>query len=392
MLKKILVIGLALSLVFTSGCWDNIELDERTYTTSLFVDLNEEADRNKSEKDVVFDEDVPKKLRVTFGFIDPSKAQGGEGAFVPRTIQCASLADAVDVLGEETSRAPFFAHIQLLVFTEKMLKDPETFKEALDKLERSPNLNQLMQVAVVNIKQEDFFAMEPKLESTLSAYVTGILRNSKRLSDTLSVTLSELCSTMRSSEGAAVLPFIDLVKKGEREEFKIEKGVLIRDYKFDRYLESEYIETYKIMNGKLKGGLRVTTLDGNVIPIKAYSGEQKIEVRESEDKFIFDVKVAFEADIEQNKFGKNTYDSEFVKKVQKRFEEVIKDEFTEATRYFQKEVGFDYLGFKDYTAKYNNKLFKKYEKNWEEAFKNADINYEVKVNIRRIGTSKGMVK
>jgi hypothetical protein len=169
---------------------------------------------------------------------------------------------------------------------------------------------------------------------------------------------------------------------------KVDQLGLIQDYKFLNYLESKYIKTYKIVTNEFESGRKLVTYKGVIVPFYIFESKCNIKLVGSDGNLKYRVRVELEGDIEQYVFEKELFDSKTIKDISKVIEDSTRFELEDATKYFQNTIGHDYLRFGEKTKQDNYKVFQKYEENWDETFRKADITYDVKVNIRRIGTSK----
>lgn len=391
-LKRIAALFLSLSLMLTSGCWDMVEIEKRAIVGAVIIDLiekNEENEEKEESKEASpFCEDKPKRLKVTFGLNNPSKLQeGGEGAAIFVSVEAANIPDAVEAFGERISRIPFYGHTRLIAITDKLVKDKDIFKEIVDEFERKAIINQQTKIVVLKGNPENIEKVDTKLENLYSSYITGILENSKVLSSTVSMTLHELVIELRNNDGAAAIPVLETDTEKQKV-FIIDKLALIKDYKLLSILDSKYIKTYKLVKGDLINARKLITYKDIMLPYFIFTADRKIWLEEDEETLKFRVKVMLEGDIEQFQFEKNLFDSKVITDVEKSIDESIVKELDVTTKHFQRDIGYDYLGFKEYTSKYHNRVFKKYEDNWDEAFINAKIVYEVEAKVRRIGTSK----
>ena len=386
--KRVLICILILTLLLTSGCWDKIELEQRVFITAMLIDLNEEDKENKPIGSTgAFNDDMPEKLKITFGMANPSKIQEGENAFLTRSVTSVNATKAVEKLATMTSRVPFYGQLRLVILTERLVRNKETFKEILDHIERDAVINSLAKVVIFTGNPEEAFEIDPKLEILNSVYVTGIMDNSKITSETTDMTLTELLSSIRNNDGLAAVPLLE-VRPQDGRGFEINRLALIKDYSLLDYLDTRYVRTYKIMNRKFKNGKKVINYKGLEIPFVIYTMNREIWLEEGGDNLKYRVKVEVEGDIKEYSFEENLFETNTLKDIQQKIQESIKMELQESTRYFQNVIGADYLGFGDYTNKYHNSVYKKYKENWDEAFKKAEISYDVKADIRRIGPSK----
>lgn len=388
-LKRFMTILLTLSLIFTSGCWDMVEIERRAIVGVAAIDLVDKNEENQEGKETTpYSEDKPMRIRVTFGINNPSKVmEGGEGAAVPITVDAVNLPDAMEKLGGKISRIPFYGHTRLLIFSDKLLKDREVFMELVDEFERKAVINEQMRIVAFKGDPKDIEKVDIKLENLYSTYIYGIMENSRVLSNTVSMTLHQLLTELRNSDGNTSIPLLE-IEKGKQNVFTIDKLALVNNYKLLTILDSKYVKTYKLVNGVFESGRKVINYNGTEVPFFIYNADRKIWLMDNKEKLSFKVKLMLEGDIEQFELEKMLFDPKVLADVEKTIEKNTKEELDATTKYFQSDIAYDYLGFREYMNKYHYKEFKKYEDNWEEAFKNARIEYEVDAYIRRIGTSK----
>lgn len=378
--KRLIAILLIFSTTIFSGCWDKIEIEQRAIVAALMFDkaeIEEENDKSPIGSD---------RIDVRFGLINPAKIQGAEEAFIVEKVKGINFPDAAERLSSRISRRPFFGHTKVLVFTEKFMKDEKLFREALDDIERGAVINQQMKVVALKSNPDKIMDVKSKLENLNAAYVTGIVENSSISLKIVSQTLAELLIEIRNGEGSAAIPTLE-ISSANNGDFVIDELTLIKDYKFLTYLDTKYMGSYKMITNKLDKGSKIIKFNDIIIPYYIYSISKRIWM-EDEKELKYKVKYEIEGDISQYEFNKDLFDSGIIEQIESKIEKDIEKDLKETTAYFQNEIGHDYLGFDSYTHKYHNKIYRKYKDNWDEAFKKADISYEVKVNIRRVGTSK----
>lgn len=379
--KKIISHVLILSLLFLTGCWDKVEIEQRAIVAAAIVDrVGDELGEGEGRTD------RRDKIAVTFGMIKPSEIQGKGKAFISEKVSGSNFSDVIDRLSDKISRRPFFGQIRLMIFTEELLMDSETFRKVIDDFDRRAVINQNMKVGVIKGDTKKMDEIEPKLENLNSAYVVGVMENNRISSDILSMTFAEMLKATREGEGSLVMPFIKAdIKNGG--DYIINEAVLIKDYKFLANMDTKYVGPYKIITKKFDRGRVYAEYKGISVPYLIYNLKVKIHM-EDEEGLKYKVDVQTEGDIEEYMFGEDIFETKTVKKIEKSLREKIEKDLKETTLYFQQEIGHDYLGFGEYTNKYHNKVYKKYDDNWDEAFKKLEVTFKVDAKVRRVGTVK----
>lgn len=111
--KKLFIVFIILSLIFASGCYDRIEIEQRAIISSILVDISDEYQESYNDlgKTVLSVNKSSEKtngpLNIIFGIINPSKIQAGEKAFETIEVKAINIPDGVEKLGERISRNPF---------------------------------------------------------------------------------------------------------------------------------------------------------------------------------------------------------------------------------------------------------------------------------------------
>lgn len=389
-IKKGILFIFIIELMLFTGCWDRVEIEQRGIIGASSLDVTDDAEEitKQTSTDNKINENMEGPLKSVFGVIIPSKVQVGEKAFETIEVKAVNMPDCLEKLGQKMSRSPYLAQMRMMYFSEKFIKNKKIFQEALDRLDKSPKINETAYVVVVKGDIDILTKVEPKIESTLAAYILGISENSKMISNTSALPLYKLISNLRNNNGSCAIPVLEVKEKGDDYDLIINKLALIKDYKFLSYLDTKYVKVFRIMNNNFKKGRILVNYEDTIIPYYIYTLNKRIWIEENENKLKFNVKIEFEGDVEEYKFGKEVFNEDIIKNMSKAIEEYAKKEFEETTKYFQNTIGSDYLGFGDYTHKYHNKIYQKYKDNWDETFKNAEIEYEVKAFIRRIGIAK----
>ncbi|MCX7904049.1 MAG: Ger(x)C family spore germination protein [Caloramator sp.] len=360
------------------GCWDKTEIEDIMFIYSIAVDKVEDKQNDAPQKP--FYEFQNQNLEVTFLVPNPAKIQGGESDVLEEiTVKTQSLPEAIGMIRKKQNREPFFGHEKLLILGEKLLKDDKSLKCVLDWIDRDPKKNRsAFVVATKNVS--DLIKVSPRLEKLLPSYVIGILKNEAKVATMVSVSLNEFLGGIKSS-GMAMLPIINR----QKDEIVVKNVALIKDSKYVGELDDRYIRGYSIISNKLHEGKKLFMFKREVLSYNITSSEAKIKLDEENGRLVFNVDVEMEGDVEDYIMNEDILKSDIIKELQENISKQFEIELKEVVRHFQQDIGYDYLNLKSWTKKHKYDLFKKYEKNWDEAFRNAKFNFKVKSFIRRVG-------
>ncbi|MBZ4663974.1 MAG: Ger(x)C family spore germination protein [Caloramator sp.] len=379
-----LVFVLILCLLF-QGCWDKVEIDERAFVGGIFIDALEEEGRKESkEVKPFYEEEMNGTIKVIFTLANPGEIlKGGEKGYVTAEAEAETIPDAIRKIGIRLNRTPFFAHMKVVVLTDKVLKNEKVFKETVDFLERDPDINASVNIMMLEGDIEKLTKIKPKLDIYLVTYIQGVFSNASKLSYIVPVKLLDFISNLNSGN-KAILPVITV----NEDEVEIKNIALIKDNKLYKQVDEKYLRAFQFINGKLKGGRKFVNYKGVDISYFIQDNYRDIYVEDDNGKLKFTIKAELEGYLENESFSKEDIDKSILDDIESILSKSFELEMMETIKYFQDDIEADYLGLEDYTRKNYYKVYKKYKDNWDEAFKEAEFTVEAKAFIRRIGSKR----
>lgn len=386
------VVSLVLICILLSGCWDKIEIDKKSLISIMGIDVGEQVGKEKELKTLKPDEpytamDV-KKIHVTFGAPDisklgPDKGATGEDMYI--TADGYSMQDAISKSSLQTSRDIKFSHTKLLVLSKDLMNYPDIAKEVIDYLQREPSLNRMMYVVLAEGEAEKYLKYKPGIEKNIEGFITGLIENSDRNDTIFPITLNEFLMLL-SQNGNAMLPVMTIEK--DKNQLKISGVGIIKDYKIKGNLTPVETSNLVMLRGKLKGGRRVTYLNGHPVDISIDGVSRKVTVDNSGEKLKFNIDLRIEGQANNYYVGSGIFSTDTLTYLQDNFNKSIKKECEQVVRITQQEFEVDPIGLREYLEKFHPSIWKQNKDNWGENYKNAVINVNVNTYIRRIGVVK----
>lgn len=386
------VISLILICILLSGCWDKIEIDRKSLISTMGIDVGEQVGKEKELKTLKPDEpytamDV-KKIHVTFGAPDISKLgpdKGGTAEDVYLTADGYSMQDAISKTSLQTSRDIKFSHTKLMVLSKDLMAYPDIAKEVIDYLQREPSLNRMMYVVLAEGNAEEYLRYKPGIEKNIEGFITGLIENTSRNDTIFPITLNEFLMLL-SQNGNAMLPVMTIEK--DKNQLKIAGVGIIKDYKIEGSLTPVETSNLVMLRGELRGGRRVTYLNGHPVDISIDGVSRKITVDNSNGKLTFNISLRIEGEAKDYYIGSSIFSKDTLKYLQDNFNKSIKKECEQVVRITQQEFEVDPIGLREYLEKFHPSIWKEKKDNWGESYKNAVVNVNVNTNIRRIGVVK----
>jgi len=385
-------LGLVFMCIFLTGCWDKVEIDRNAFVSVIGVDVGKDIRNKKALEDVKpgepFGERDLKRLNVTFAFPDISKytSQNPEissDKFVKTPAY--SMEDALSNAVSKSSRTLNLGHSELLLLSDELLQYPEQIKEIADFLSRSPLVNRTMYVVMTEGNVEEFFNFNIEMEKTLGTYLTGLMESSKRNASILPVNLNEFLILL-GDNGNAIIPAIKIDK--DKNEMLIDGIAIIKGYKHVGILSPQDTTVVEMLRGKLISGKKVIYKDKVPIDFEIDNLERKIKVTEDNGKLLFKINIDIEGRIKEYKVDRELFYDDTIEEIEKYFSNSLSEEGQKIARRVQREYGVDIFGFREQITKFMPSTWEKVKGDWEKAFKDAEIDVNVDVKARRIGTRK----
>lgn len=383
---------LAISFILT-GCWDKTEIDRRAFISTISIDPGEEIGKSQELKgikeDEIFQERQIKKINVTYSFPDISSlGPNVSGTSAEKTIktQSYSMEGSISEATSKSSRSIHLGHSKMLVLSDAMFSYPEVVKEIIDYFRRNPTINRSMNVVVAEGNAEDYEKFKPSMEQNFQSYINGLMENSDKNSTIIPMTLNELLKLLEEN-GNAIIPYIKMNKK--ENEVSVYGIALIKNYELIGTLNSVETSDVKILRGKVKGGTKVIYKEGHPINYSIEYIERKLRVTElNEKKLKMDIDINLEGSAKSFTVDKKLLSSQNLEEYEKNFDKTLSMECNKILKVIQEKYNIEPFAIKEYLEKYHPYKWRKVGDNWEEIYKNAEFNVNIKTKIRRIGITQ----
>jgi Ger(x)C family germination protein len=392
-MKLTKIISLAVIPLFLGGCWDKVEIDRKSFISTIAIDVSENISKEEELKKINASDEFQSKginkLKVTFGFPDISELGVDKGSSAKEkfiTTDCYSIQNGIVNMASKTSRSIYTSHTKLLIISSDLLNYPETFKEVMDYFDRNPNINKKMKVVVANGESENYVSYEPLMEKNIESYINGLTENSNRNASILPMTLNELLILLQQN-GNAIIPSIDYDKM--QDEIFLSGLTMIKDFQIVGNLDPIETSGLAILRGKMKGGNKVIFIDGHPVDFQIDGINRKVNIVEiNDDSVKVKIDIVLEGQLKNMQMGESVIEKETIKEIEGNFNSSIEKECEKIARITQEKFSIDPIGIREMIKKYHPKEWKEMEENWDEVYKNSIIDVSVVSNIRRIGIIK----
>jgi Ger(x)C family germination protein len=376
-INSLRAIAVLVCMLLLVGCWDKIEIEDRLFVLGIGVDKASGKEQEVSED------------RYTLSFVAPVVDQIKEGPGPPfRTYKTVdnSVMMSLSQLLERFSKRQFFGHTRTIFFGEDIMKDEKLLKEVLDGITRYHEFHNSMYAYIVPGRAEDVFKVKPMYDKLLMPYIAGITENSDYTSKILKLSLTDMIIMLDNQKGGLVIPKLT----PDKEEVKLNGAGVLKDYKLIGYLGDQEVSVYNWLTDKASGGV-IAVEHNNVTSVFRHNTfNRKIELSKVENgKIYLKYNMETEGSLEEHVMGEDILDNALLKELNSEVAKRIEGESERLIKKFQQEFKVDLIGAGDYLSKYQPKLYKAIEKDYEEYFTdNIVVEVTADVNIRRVGLIK----
>lgn len=375
------------SLLFTSGCWDRKELNDRAIWLASGWDSGKKGKIHFSGQIV-----VPANMQ--------SQASGGGGGSTGDsyfTVAASGMnpEDAIQNLQEKLSREAFMGQRRVIFFGEKMAK--RGVKENLDSIVRVSSVSIRAGTFVIkNGTAEEAFNIAYPLEKIPA--LTALKEYEQTAKGGDNVFLNFLIAA--NSDG--IRPTLPAVVIGESHEgkqseqgnsaktsFKMAGTALFnKDLKLVGYLNMKESRYLYWITGKLKKhSVTVPFEKGNASLVIRKVDSKIIPKLNKQNKVKITVELTGTGALLENNTNLNLLNIKNVKLLEKKLEHEVKKEVLDLFNKVQSEKGTDVFGFGEAIHRKYPSEWKKMSKKWDHLFPEAEVAVKVNLTIKRVGLS-----
>ncbi|HLR20774.1 MAG TPA: Ger(x)C family spore germination protein [Tissierellaceae bacterium] len=377
-MRKILLIILIFSMIFTTACWDMIDVNDRIFPYSVGIDLN--------------DKENEERFLVNFSYPNIN-AIGSEATSDIKSFMISSQAnnifDAMDNLSNKIQNPIYLKHLKVLIVSEEVAKDPDFMREIIGGLDRDYIMNKMIDLLVVKNSAKEFTKI--KVDSTRQESVGGVLhellRNEQRSTKFTPKTLNMFIKDMDNSS-ASTIP-VGMESK-ESAGIMINGGAIFKDYRLVGYVDGVENRDIAILTGDASQAEIDIDFHGKGLSLLINRIKSTKELVDKESlKIKFNIEM--EGQLHQYTMEDGLTDEEsdqLLQEMELSVKEHIEESLSETINKLQNELYSDVLGISSYLSKFHPNLWDTIKDDWDNIYSNIDIEPDVEMHIRRRGLIK----
>jgi spore germination protein KC len=371
-----------MTLIFLSGCWNRVEINDIAIVTAIGLDL-------------VNDD----KLRLTLQVALPSKlvtgGTGGSGGKSTIVISetGATVSEAYRNIQGKLPRRIFFSQSRILLIGEGLAKKGVFHIVDFHTRYSEPRINSF--IMFTKGKASTIINSMPKFENISAEETRELAKMSVGLKvyvrDFLNMLLTEGLEPFASQ---FTLEPLEVYTKNKSGETQAVNGVAVfKGDKLAGWMDEGETRGLLWLRNEIKEGVITIKIPeengGGNISMEIVRAETNIVPNLKGGEITLDVDVVTELSVIENDSKLNLIETKAIKEIQKYAEEEIRNRVELVVEKAQKEFGSDILGFGQSIYKKYPKVWNKhYKENWEKEFVQTKVTIHSKAFVRRIGLIK----
>ncbi|WP_245976747.1 Ger(x)C family spore germination protein [Oceanobacillus arenosus] len=379
--KKLLLI-LLIGLVFLTGCWGKVEIENRGFVVGTAIDL-EEKKGNGKYKLVMTNQLINPAAATT-----PSNAGNAQKGFMNISVDDESLFAASRKMRQLTNLIPYYQHLKVILVSEAVLSQPGLFTDVMDVFVRNHELRRGVKVFVTKDKANKILEYVPEVEKTPSMFLDKLANNGKN-AGLLEPKKIDRLQNIFIYERSYFVPRVKL----ENNKIVYDDVVVVQgsNNQMVGILNAEETKGLLYITSPTKGGSIEANFDGNSINVETTNAKTKIKLtNKDKENLAFSLKVNFEGSIEEHYGQANLLTEKSLVEIEAALEKDIKKMVERTIEKVQKEYKLDVLKFGDTIRRDHYDLWKTIVDNWdrgENYFSKSTVDVKVEANIISTGAS-----
>ncbi|MGV8145444.1 MAG: Ger(x)C family spore germination protein [Alkaliphilus sp.] len=371
--KLVLIMSIVMLVCIMTGCWDNIEIDERAYVLAIGID---KVPKDENEKMLFY-----------FAFPNVQIAAGG-GADISNIVtrrKGKSFYCTQEKLTARVDKKLFMGHLKVIIIGEEIAENPNKIREILDAFERDPLISRKVRVAIAKGEAKDILETEAETESLIGLFIGGLFRTRERMHGYDTGELGKILKRMHQY-GKVAIPSISVVNK----EVILEGKAVFNKYELVGWLD-EMDKQILMMIREEAYGLSIPILhDEAIIPYCITDVKVKFNLQDEKEQIRIMIEIDVEGDIKQYLFNpkEDIVSPKFIEEVDKKINKTLELKTKKLINRIQEEMKTDVLGVQSYLEKFYPKVWEREKEDWNETFPNLDIDIKINAKVRRLGLSR----
>jgi len=370
--KRIMCLILVCFLSFSfTGCWSYRGLDTITIVSGMAIDMDESGENYK----------------LTFETVDlskPIKQTGLKSKIIES--QGRTILDAIRNARKIPTGKLYFGNMPIVIVS-KEIAEAGGVEDIISWLLRDVEPRETIRIIVSKKKTAgEIFTLSKKNESVLSYDILNTIQSDHMITaSTIDMQIFQAYNAMNGEGIPLMLPAICCRESNGTLSPEIDGIAVFKDKKLVNFLTPTEARYYLIVMGKIKGGVLTFDIDGDgkfdtLYEITDNKTKNSFEYKDGQLK----LKICHDIHVTLSELTLKDLDvmnTEQVKNFTNVTQQLIEQSITDLVKKSQTIYQTDIFGIGSMVYKKKPKLWKELKPNWEEVYKNMEVEVETKVEL-----------
>ncbi|WP_019533327.1 Ger(x)C family spore germination protein [Paenibacillus ginsengihumi] len=376
-MRKIVFAGCLIACVLLlPGCWDRIELTDRSLILGLAID--------KADHELV---DLTVQIYKPIHSGGMEGKSGGEISYVNLQTKGNTMYDGIRDIILHVGRKAQWSHLQAII-VEDQLVQTYPISEILDYFYRDYEARLSSSFFIAHGKASQYLKKKPIIEKTVSQQLLQISKNSDRYNyKTTNTSLLDLFVGLRSQTGISLVPYV--TAGGNQGEGLVATGMaVLKKGMWKGVVSPQDSQMIQMLHNKYKGGMirvpcEAPSKASNSLEVLSF--HSRLKPRMEGEAVKLQVFVHLSTAIGEMRCA-NLKTQEDENKLAEAAARTIEQSLTK-TLNRMKQKKLDLIGLGDRIYRKDPAIWKRWRNNWEERFAKAQIEVKAHVEIKNSGTA-----
>ncbi|WP_079529480.1 Ger(x)C family spore germination protein [Halobacillus hunanensis] len=385
--KRISYIILAsLSLLFLTGCWDQVQIEQRGFVLGAAIDLADAPSNGDPSFALTYQIVAP-------GGLGGGKAQGQSGQqkpFFNVTARGSTMFDITRNMASETSRTPYLGHNQLVIISSEVAKIPHAFTNILDIFLRDHEMRRTVKVLIAADQAKGVLQFKSPTAKLPVAHIVSIAENArKNIAIAPPLQIGEVHEYLLIGRSVAI-PLITMSSQGKKKP-QINRMAVYHgpSERMVDILSNEETKGLNLIKGEVQGGAITVEIKGESVVYEIRRAKSSIVPKiKGKDDIKFNVKIETEGKIAESFANIDYRDPANVSKVEKKVEKELERLATVTLEKLHEDLQVDVFDFARYVKKADYQLWMSIKEDWDSGknyFSQSTISIQTDTVVRSEG-------
>ncbi|MCI3925109.1 Ger(x)C family spore germination protein [Paenibacillus sp. TRM 82003] len=393
------LLTLTVMALLMTGCWDRIEIEDRSFVIAVAIDFPDEDGKDPEEEKEEEEEKPDGRYRFLVTYQIPITSQlpggsgqgggggGGEKAYFNISAVDETMYSVHSLMSTKLQRTPFFEHLKVILISEEVARSEGGFANVLDYFLRDQEMRRNVKIMITKGKARDVLTVEPPNELLPGMYLeslgenmaqTARMRPGSRIGDVHEFLLKEQSFVLQH------------VSPGEKEA-NVSGGAVFgsQDNRLVGFLNEEETEGLNFMTGRVEGGTLELQLEDNMASFEIERAERTVRLERGPPMPKFVIHVRTEGSLiemyDRVDLSSRATFSMMEAKVEEEIVRLCEDAIDKLQNEYRKDViGLGVLLDQDYHS-----MWRQVRNDWDRednVFARSEIEVHAEAYLRRNGT------